>query len=89
MLENLARAALDLHQFLITHEAEIAYTPATGLSRNPVEEAVPATPELGEEMWDKVEDITNALDALGSLDRVTRQRLTDVLYGRIEQIGIR
>ena len=88
-LQDLATAALDLHAFLLTHEGDIAYTPATGFSRNPVEEVVPNTQALSDEMWDMVEDITNALDALGTLDRVTRQRLSDVLFARIAQIGIR
>ena len=50
---------------------------------------VPATPEIGDQMWDLVEDITNALDALGTLDRVTLERLSTVLLERVREIGIR
>ena len=89
LLGRLADASLALHAFLVENEASIAYTPATAFSGNPVEEAVPATEELNDRMWDLVEDITNALDALGTLDRVTRERLSTVLYARIDAIGIR
>jgi hypothetical protein len=81
-------AALDLHQFLIDNESEIAYDPAAGgVSRDPVLEAVPRTRELGTEMWSRVDRITEALDALGALDRVTTERLTAALFDRIRRAG--
>lgn len=89
LLGSLSDAALALHDFLLLNEADIVYTPARGFSGNPVEEAVPATEEIGDRMWDLVEDITNALDRLGTLDRVTRDRLNDVMLARIREIGIR
>jgi hypothetical protein len=88
-LNTLAAAALALHGFLLEHEAEIAYTPAIGFAGNPVEEAVPATSEIGDRMWDLVENITSALDALGALDRVSRDRLEKVVHDRILEVGIR
>jgi hypothetical protein len=87
-LATLADAALVLHDFLLTHEPDIVYTPARTFAGNPIEEAVPATAQIGAEMWDRVEDITNALDALGTLDRVTRERLSTVLLQRVRDIGI-
>lgn len=87
-LTTLADAALVLHDFLLTHEPDIVYTPARTFAGNPIEEAVPATDQIGDEMWDRVEDITNALDALGTLDRVTRERLSTVLLRRVRDIGI-
>lgn len=89
LLGSLSHAALALHDFLLLNEANIVYTPARGFSGNPVEEAVPATEEIGDHMWDLVEDITNALDRLGTLDRVTRDRLNDVVLARIREVGIR
>jgi hypothetical protein len=89
LMGSLTDAALGLHDFLLLHEADIVYTPALGFSGNPVEEAVPATEEIGDRMWDLVEEITNALDRLGTLDRVTRDRLNDVLLARIRETGIR
>ena len=46
------------------------------------------TEELGDEMWGRVGQITSALDALGTLDRVTTERLTAVLFDRIRRAGI-
>ena len=88
-LDDVAVAALALHDFLLTHEQDIVYTPARAFAGNPIEEVVPATPEIGDQMWDLVEDITNALDALGTLDRVTLERLSTVLLERVREIGIR
>lgn len=88
-LRTVADASLALHAFLLTHESDIAYAPARGFSGNPIEEAVPATDEIRDRMWDLVEEITSALDALGTLDRVTRERLSTVVVRRIEEIGIR
>jgi len=88
LMEDLVLAALDLHGFLLRNEASIEYDPAAGgVSRDPVLEAVPNTRELGNEMWGMVERITGALDALGTLDRVTTERLTAVLYDRIRRAG--
>ncbi|MDP2958164.1 MAG: hypothetical protein Q8N53_17180 [Longimicrobiales bacterium] len=88
LMDDLVNAALDLHEFLLLNEANIEYAPAGGgVSRDPVLEAVPATKELGEEMWDRVDRITGALDALGTLDKVTTERLTAVLFDRIRRAG--
>ncbi|HSW28065.1 MAG TPA: hypothetical protein VLH75_01110 [Longimicrobiales bacterium] len=90
LMGDLVTAALDLHEFLLVNEAKIEYAPAAGgVSRDPVLEAVPATKELGEEMWDRVDRITAALDAMGTLDKVTTERLTAVLFDRIRRAGFR
>ena len=89
-MDDLVNAALDLHQFLLRNEADIEYAPAAGgYSRDPVLEAVPASKALGEEMWGMVDRITEALDALGSLDKVTTDRLAGVLLDRVRQAGFR
>ena len=90
LMDDLLNAALDLHAFLISNEQQIEYDPASsGLSRDPVLEAVPATEELGDEMWALVGGITDALAELGTLDRVTRERLFAVLFDRIRSAGIK
>jgi hypothetical protein len=90
LMDDLVNAALDLHEFLIRNEANIEFDPAAGgISRDPVLEAVPATRELGNEMWGMVDRITGALDALGTLDKVTTERLTAVLHDRIRRAGFR
>jgi len=86
LMEDLVDAALGLHDLLVANEANIAYEPpSAGLL--PV--AVPNTAALGDRMEERVDDITSALAALGSLDRVTRERLTTALLARLHEVGIR
>ena len=83
-------AAMGLHEFLVTNEDEIEYDPAaSGASRDPVLEAVPATPELGAAMWDRVDRITESLDGLGALDRVTTDRLLELFVAQLRAVEIR
>jgi hypothetical protein len=90
LMGDLVNAALDLHEFLLLNEAKIEYTPAAGgVSKDPFLEAVPNTKELGEEMWDRMKRVTAALDAMGTLDKVTTERLTAVLFDRIRRAGFR
>lgn len=85
-MDDLINASLDLHDFLLRNEEQIEHEPAAGgVSRDPVLEAVPATDEIGDQMWDMVDRITSALDALGTLDRVTTERLLAVLFDRIRR----
>jgi len=88
-MDDLINAALDLHLFLVDNEADITYEPAAGgFSRDPVLEAIPSTETLGAEMWGMVDNITDALDNLGTLNRVTTERLLAVLFDRIRRAGI-
>ncbi len=88
-MDDLINAALDLHMFLLDNEEYITYEPAAGgLSRDPVLEAIPDTEMLGDEMWGLVDNITDALDNLGTLNRVTTERLLAVLFDRIRRAGI-
>ena len=87
-MDDLVNASLGLHDFLLANESDIAYDPAAGgVSQDPVLEAVPSSPELRDQMWDMVDGITSALDALGTLDRVTTERLLAVLFDRIRRAG--
>lgn len=89
-LRAVVDAALSLHRFLEQNQDAIDYEPAdAGLSRDPILEAVPATDDLGEEMWTQVNEITSALDALGYLDRVTTERLLDVFFTKLAAIEVR
>ena len=89
-LEVLIDASLDLHDFLLGNEDAIDYEPALGgLSRDPVTEAVPASEALGEEMWDRVAEITTALDNLGALDRVSTDRVLGIVFDKLERTSIR
>jgi hypothetical protein len=85
-----SEAAVRLHAFLVEHEGEIAYVPEVGgLSADPVLEAVPANPALGNEMWDRVGEITAAMDALDFLDRVTTERFVGAVLDRLAEIPVR
>lgn len=89
-LRAVADAALRLHFFLEQNQEQIDYEPvASGLSRDPVLEAVPVTAELGEEMWNRVAEITSALDALGFLDKVTTDQLLAVFFDKLEAVPVR
>lgn len=88
-MERLVLSSLDLHDFLVENEANIEYRPASSSTVDPVLEAVPASPAIGDRMWDMVDQITDALDALGSLDLVTRERLVTALRTRLQEVGVR
>ena len=40
-------------------------------------------------MWDNVDKITEALDGLGALDRVTTDRLLELFLGQLGAVSIR
>jgi hypothetical protein len=66
-------ASLSLHDFLLRNEENISFDPSVG---DPVLAAVPASKELGDEMWGRVDEITSALEAMDALtERVTTERL--------------
>ena len=88
-LRSVVDAALSLHLFLEQNQDNIVHEPAGGLSRDPVLEAVPTTKALGDEMWNRVADITSALDALGFLDRVTTERLLEVFFAKLDGVVTR
>jgi hypothetical protein len=89
-LRAVADRALALHEFLLANEAQVVYEPAgSGVSRDPVLEAVPANGELGDAMWARVGAITNALDALGYLDRIDTDRLLGAFLQKLEASAVR
>lgn len=89
-LDTLIAASLDLHEFLRANEERITYEPtAGGFSRDPVTEAIPATRELGDEIWDRVSRITAAMDALGTVDRLTTQGLVEFVLMRVARAPVR
>ena len=85
-----AQASLGLHDFLLANEESIEYEPAAGgISRDPVLEAVPATKALGDEMWERVDRITDALEGMDALtDRVTTGRLIALTAERLGRTAI-
>ncbi len=87
-MERLVEASLALHEFLVANEANIEYRPATTSTADPILEAVPNNTAIGDQMLEMVDRITGALADLGSLDRVTRERLTSALTTRLQQVGV-
>jgi hypothetical protein len=88
-LERLVETALALHDFLVLNDASIDYRPAAVSTADPILEAVPSSPALGDQMEERIADYTGSLDAaLGSVDRVTRARLTSALIARLQEVGI-
>jgi hypothetical protein len=88
--DGVVDAALALHEFLVTNEANIEYRPASSSTADPILEAVPSTPAIGDRMLELVDGVTEGLgDAMGTLDRVTRERLVAELTARLQLVGIR
>jgi hypothetical protein len=73
---------------LVANEDDIEYRPATSSTADPILEAVPSSPALGDRMLDLVGGVTGGLADLGSLDRVTRERLVTALTTRVQEVGI-
>lgn len=88
-LIGLADASLELHAFLVLKEDEIEYTPFTqsGVSRDPIVEAVPATEQTRVDFWNRLEQVTDRLEALDALNRVTTAGLQEALIGRLREAG--
>ncbi|MGI9628001.1 MAG: hypothetical protein ACR2QM_14280 [Longimicrobiales bacterium] len=88
-LSGLADAALELHAFLVLKEDEIEYAPFTrsGVSRDPIVEAVPKTDQTRADLWDRLGRVTDRLEALDALEAVTTERLQVVLLTRLQQDG--
>ena len=90
-METLVGAALDLHDFLLRNEAAIEFRPGVASTTDPNVDPVleiSASGDLRAQMLEMFDDITSALDRLGSLDRVTRDRLVEALRARLQQVGI-
>ena len=85
---ELAQAALELHAFLVLKEEEIDYTPFTqsGVSRDPIVEAVPQTEQTKTDLWERLGRVTSSLEGLDALDTVTTARLQQVLVQRLDEV---
>jgi hypothetical protein len=90
-LEQLVYAALELHDFLLDNEADIVFRPGATSANDPTVDPIleiAAPQDDVERMLAFFDEITDALDALGSLDRVTRERLVSAMTSRLQQVGI-
>jgi hypothetical protein len=87
-LDGVVDAALALHQYLVENDANIDYRPASTSTADPILEAVPSSTAIGDRMLELVDGVTEGLSDMGSLDRVTRERLVTALTGRLQEVGI-
>jgi len=88
VLDQVVDAALSLHSFLLDNEDAIDYRPASSSTADPILEAVPSSAAIGDRMLDLVDAVTEGLSDMGSLDRVTRERLVTALTTRVQQVGV-
>jgi hypothetical protein len=88
VLDQVVDAALALHAFLLDNEEAIEYRPASSSTVDPILEAVPSSAAVGDRMLDLVDAVTEGLSDMGSLDRVTRERLVTALTTRVRQVGV-
>lgn len=82
--EGIAAAAAELHTLLVEHEEEILYEPFTvsGVSRDPVIEAVPTNRPLAERMWSLIDRVTRGLQDMDAIMGVsTRSFVQGVIRG--------
>ncbi len=88
-VDSVVDAALGLHDFLLANQGDIEYTPASSGTADPVLEARPATERIGDALEDHLARLTDALDELDYLDRVTADGLWAAVLERIQEVGIR
>jgi hypothetical protein len=90
-LERLVDAALGLHDFLLLNEGDILYRPGATSANDPSVDPVLEIAASGaqrDRMLETFDEITGALNALGSLDRVTRDRLVAAVTTRLQAVGL-
>jgi hypothetical protein len=79
--EGIAAAAAELHGLLVQHEEEILYEPFTvsGVSRDPVIEAVPTNRPLAETMWSLIDRVTRGLQDMDAIMGVSTRSFVDAV----------
>lgn len=79
--EGIAAAAAELHGLLVQHEEEILYEPFTvsGVSRDPVIEAVPTNRPLAETMWSLIDRVTRGLQDMDAIMGVSTRGFVDAV----------
>lgn len=87
---DVATASLELHAFLLDREEDIAYEPYSdpGVSRDPVLEAVPASPALREEMNTRLDRVIDAILSSEMPRPVTTAGLFDHLLTELSRIPV-
>jgi len=85
----IARGATELHALLVAHESEIRYEPFTvsGVSRDPVIEAVPTNRPLAEQMWALIDGVTRGLQDMDAIMGVSTRGFLDAFFRGLTTAG--
>ena len=89
--EGIAAAAIELHDLLVEHEEEILYEPFTvsGVSRDPVIEAVPTNRPLAEMMWNLIDRVTRGLQDMDAIMGVSTTGFIEAVFRGLRSAGWR
>jgi hypothetical protein len=83
-MEELARSALGLHDFLVSYADRIRYAPVEqGVGDDPILEAVADDEALQTELWARIERLVHALDKVADADPLSRRDVSRSVLGSL------
>lgn len=83
-MEELARSALGLHDFLVSSADRIRYAPVEhGVDDDPILEAVADDEALQAELWARIERLVHALDGVADADPLSRRDVSRSVLGSL------
>lgn len=87
-MAEVAEAAVDLHDFLAENQAAIEHDPVRPgrVSRAPVLEAYPTTPEVKDEMDARLDRVLEGMEQVHSLKPVFTREFQDILFGKLQAV---
>lgn len=87
-MAEVAEAAVDLHDFLSENQGAIEHDPVRPgrVSRAPVLEAYPTTPEVKDEMDARLDRVLEGMEQVHSLKPVFTREFQDILFGKLQAV---
>jgi hypothetical protein len=83
-MEELARSALGLHDFLVSYADRIRYAPVEqGVDDDPILEAVAEDEAVKTELWARIERLVQALDGVADADPLRRRDVSRSVLGSL------
>jgi hypothetical protein len=83
-MEELARSALGLHEFLVAYAHRIRYAPVEqGINDDPILEAVPEDETVKQGLWMRIERLVEALDGVADSDPLGRRDVSRSVLGSL------
>lgn len=83
-MDELAVAALGLHDFLLANAHRIRYAPVDqGVNDDPILEAVPLDESTAEALWTRIERLVRALDGVADADPLQRRDVSRSVLGSL------